>query len=189
MNEEPAEAAQPEASGEAADAGDDQAKKKDKSPRSRRGLIQTIIAAGAVTVVGAGLGIVLGFKTASGIEQAIAARRAAEPAAEAPIRSIKYSGDLVLKTIDPVITNLAEPSDVWVRLETAMIFDNGKLENPDVTAAEIQQDIMSYLRTMSLAQFESPSALQHLREDLNERVAVRTGGQVKELILKALIVQ
>jgi flagellar FliL protein len=88
-----------------------------------------------------------------------------------------------------VVTNLGQPSDVWIRLETAMIFQNGALKNPEVTAAEIRQDLITYARTMTLAQLEGPSALQHLREDLNERVVKRTNGAVSELVIETLVVQ
>ena len=106
-------------------------------------------------------------------------------------RSIWIAG-LVLSGIVAtglVVTNLADPSDVWIRLETAFVFPTGEMKNPEVTAAEIREDLVAYARTVKLVQLEGPSALQHLREDLNERVAVRTNGQVNELIIESLIVQ
>ena len=48
---------------------------------------------------------------------------------------------------------------------------------------------LAYLRTLSMAQIEGASGLQHLREDLNERVAIRTKGAVRELIVESLVVQ
>ena len=62
-------------------------------------------------------------------------------------------------------------------------------EANDVLAGEIRQDILAYLRTVSLAQIQGPSGLLHLREDLNERVQIRSKGAVKELVIQALIVQ
>ena len=61
--------------------------------------------------------------------------------------------------------------------------------DPKVMAAEIRQDIVAYARTLTLAQLEGASALQHLREDLNERVVTRTNGQVSELIIETMVVQ
>ncbi len=55
--------------------------------------------------------------------------------------------------------------------------------------AEIKADIIAYLRTLSTAQIEGASGLQHLREDLNERVSLRTKGAIRELIVEALVVQ
>ena len=75
------------------------------------------------------------------------------------------------------------------RNQTAMVFQTGALKNPEVTAAEIRQDLITYARTRTLAQLEGPSALQHIREDLNERVATRTNGAVSELVIETLVVQ
>lgn len=152
------------------------------------GKLRMIIGIAIVTIVAAGLGAGLGTMTASEVEHAIDARANAEPA-EGQAPSSVYSGDAMLQNLDPVITNLASPTDVWIRLEAAIVFTKGAVENPAITGAEIQQDILAYARTVKLAQLEGPSALQHLREDLNERVSVRTGGKVSELIIQSLVVQ
>lgn len=154
----------------------------------KEGLLSLLIPIAMVTVIGLGGGFGLGKMTSAGIAAAIAAREAAKPPEDHPL-SIKYSGDTVLKPIDAVVTNLAQPSDVWIRLETAMVFKNGTLLNPEVTAAEIRQDIVAYARTVTLAQLEGPSALQHLRDDLNERASLRTNGEVSELLIQTLVVQ
>lgn len=152
------------------------------------GLVGLILAGLIVTVVAAGGGVGLGMKTSASIEKSFAEREAAKPVEDHP-RSLKISGDMVLKPIDAVVTNLAAPSDVWIRLETAMVFKNGAIANPEVTAAELRQDMVAYVRTVSLAELEGPSALQHLRDDLNERASLRTNGAVDELIIQTMVVQ
>jgi flagellar FliL protein len=142
-------------------------------------LLVTLIAGGA----GGGAGIYL----TSLVQKLVEAKAAEQPPKELP--ALRYSGDLVLEKLDPVVTNLAEPSDTWIRMETSIVFPNGALPDPHVTAAEIRQDILAYVRTISVDQLEGPSALQHLREDLNERVAVRTSGLVRELIIETLVLQ
>ncbi|HXW70474.1 MAG TPA: flagellar basal body-associated FliL family protein [Methylocella sp.] len=91
--------------------------------------------------------------------------------------------------LPPVITNLAEPSDAWVRVQAAIVFDRTKMSKPNVAASEIGGDILAYMRTLSISQIEGASGLQHVREDLNERAAVRSGGLVRELILHTLVIQ
>lgn len=160
-----------------------------KAPAAKgQGIVGLIITAAVVTLVAVGGGVVLGMKTSSSIEKTIADREAAKPVEDRPL-SLKYSGDMVLKPIDAVVTNLASPTDTWIRLETAMVFKNGSIANPEVTAAELRQDMVAYVRTVTLAQLEGPSALQHLREDLNERASLRTNGAVAELIIQTLVVQ
>ena len=53
----------------------------------------------------------------------------------------------------------------------------------------ISEDILAYLRTVTLSQIEGPSGMQHLREDLVERARIRSEGRVKELVIQTLVVQ
>ena len=156
--------------------------------RGRSGLISSGVGMLVVTLIAAGGGIGLGLRTQSTLERAIADKEATVQA-QVPAATPKYTSDMVVKTIEPVITNLASPSDTWIRLETAMVFKTGGLPNPEVAAAEIRQDEVAYLRTINISQLEGPSALQHLREDLNERASLRTGGKVSEIVIQTLIVQ
>jgi flagellar FliL protein len=153
------------------------------------GLVGLAVSAVAITAIALGGGWFLGKKTAAAIETAIAEREAARQPPPDHAISLKYSGDMVLAPIDAVVTNLASPSDTWIRLETAMVFKNGSIENPSVTAGEIRQDMLAYLRTVTVARLEGPSALQHLRDDLNERAALRTDGKVSELLIETLVIQ
>ena len=58
-----------------------------------------------------------------------------------------------------------------------------------VMAARIGEDLVAFLRTTSLAQIEGGAGMQHLREDLNERVVTRSSGKVREIIIETLVVQ
>lgn len=141
-----------------------------------------------LTALAAAAGTGLGLQLAGTVEKAVTAKVQAEPEkkAEPPLR---HSGDLTLKEMKPVVVNLAAPSSTFIRIEAAIVFKTGALVNPDVTVAELREDIMAYMRTLSLSQLEGPSALQHLREDLNERAHARSDGKVNELIIETLVVQ
>lgn len=130
----------------------------------------------------------LGYQMAGTVEHVVEARIAAEPPKKEE-KPLNFEGDLGVQDLKPVVVNLAAPSSTFVRIEGALIYKNGALSNPQATAAEVREDIMAYMRTLSLSQLEGPSALQHLREDLNERAAVRTQGKVKELVLETMVVQ
>jgi flagellar FliL protein len=145
--------------------------------------ILTLLIMTAISVVtGGGFGLVV----ASSVERAVEARVKAEAQKEVP--ATPYSGDIVLKALAPVVTNLASSDDAWVRLESALVM-NSTDGASDVLAGEIRQDILAYLRTVSLAQIQGPSGLLHLRADLNERLQIRSKDAVKELVIQALIVQ
>lgn len=156
-------------------------------PRKKGGILLTILGVVLVTLIAGGGGGGIGLYLAAAIEKTVTERIKAVP--EKPAPELRYSGDVVLEPIEPIVTNLGSPAEAWIRLETAIVFPNGALDNPKVTAAEIGQDIVAYARTLTLAELEGASALQHLREDLNERVAVRTGGQVTELVIKSMVIQ
>ena len=166
--------------------GEGKAAKAGEKPKP--GKLKLILGIVLVTVLAAGLGGFFGLQITGMVEQAVADRAKATPPPDR-LRSAIITGDMVLQPLEPVVTNLAQPSDTWIRLEAAILFSNGVVKNPAATAAEIRQDIVAYARTINLAQLEGPSALQHLREDLNERVATRTGGEVNELVIQSLIVQ
>ena len=96
---------------------------------------------------------------------------------------------LSLIDLPPIVTNLGAPSDVWIRLEAAIVFDCKSSPHPEVMAAEIATDELAYLRTISVNQLEGPIGLQNIRQDLTDRAVVRSGGKVTEMILKTLVLQ
>jgi flagellar FliL protein len=89
----------------------------------------------------------------------------------------------------PIVTNLGSPAEVWIRLEASIVYDAKALPHPDVMAAEIAGDELAYLHSVSISQLEGPIGLQNIRQDLNERAAIRSGGKVSELIIRTLVVQ
>ena len=55
--------------------------------------------------------------------------------------------------------------------------------------AQIAEDIIAFLRTVTLVQIQGASGFQHLREDLNDRVRVRSGGKVRDLVIQSMIIE
>ncbi|TNC07581.1 flagellar basal body-associated FliL family protein [Methylobacterium terricola] len=161
----------------------------DKDDKKKGGGKAWIGALALCTLVAVGTGAALGMYLMTSVEKAAGekAREAAEH--EKAAKVLNYAGDLTLRSVGSVVTNLAEPADSWIRLESSVVFKTGSLPTPDITVAEIKTDIIAYLRTLSTAQIEGASGLQHLREDLNERVILRTKGAVREVIVEALVVQ
>jgi len=122
------------------------------------------------------------------------------PASDTPLVAAKPStknekageGGLVeMGAIDlpPVVTNLASPPDIWIRVEGAILFEGKTLPHGEALAGQIAGDILAFMRTQSLAQIQGAAGLQHLRQDLAERVATRSEGRVREFIIKSLVVQ
>ena len=96
---------------------------------------------------------------------------------------------LVVRDLAPVVTNLAGPPDVWIRLEGGVVIDAAAAKQADVLMTQISGDILAFLRTVSLTQLQGANGLAFLREDLNERARQRSGGAVREIILHTLVAQ
>jgi flagellar protein FliL len=120
-----------------------------------------------------------------------ACRPAASPAADKPADSPASSPAQSSTIVDlpPIVTNLGAPPDTWVRLEGSIIFDPKTLSHPEAMAAQIGDDVLAYLRTVSLRQLEGPIGLENIRQDLSERAATRSGGKVRGFVIRTLVVQ
>ncbi|KPF42051.1 flagellar basal body-associated FliL family protein [Rhizobium sp. G187] len=165
--------------------------------KKKSGLMGLLVPLILLTVVGAGGGWVIGGMLAPRVEQAAEAAKAAEEAKAAaeggeagkkeeegiPPISTEANGVVAL---EPITTNLAYPSENWVRLEVAILF-NGP---PDVKVAEdVHQDILSYLRTVSLQQIEGPRGFQYLKDDIEERVDLRSEGRVSKVMFRTFVIE
>jgi flagellar protein FliL len=96
----------------------------------------------------------------------------------------KVKGPQVLN-LAPITTNLAAPSDTWVRLDLSIQLD---APSEDATLADtIQQDLLAFIRTVKLHQIEGASGFQHLKADLTERASIRSNGLVKAVYIRTLI--
>lgn len=88
--------------------------------------------------------------------------------------------------LDAITTNLAYPTENWIRLEVALLFKGA----PDVaTAEQIHQDIAAYLKTVSLQQIQGPRGFQYLKDDIEERVDLRSEGRVTNVIFRTFVIQ
>jgi flagellar FliL protein len=88
--------------------------------------------------------------------------------------------------LDPITTNLSYPSDSWIRVEVSLLFGGA----PDQALADqIHQDVMTYLRTVSLQQIEGPRGFQYLRDDLRERVKLRSEGRVNDILFRTFVIE
>lgn len=155
------------------------------SAEGRKALLSFIGILVAMTFVAIGIGGGLGFILA-GRATTLVQDQAHPISTDAPP---KYGPDMALLDLPPVITNLADPASAWIRLQAAIVYDNKAVPKPQMLAAQIGEDILAYMKTVTLAQIGGASGLEHLREDLNERAAIRSDGHVREVIIQTVVVQ
>jgi flagellar FliL protein len=136
-------------------------------------------------------GLAAGAGALSSLHVLATVQRIVESQKEVPERPVAsaFSATAKLRKIPPVVTNLAEPPGAWIRVEASIVTDALNEEEATVLVARLGEDVTSYLRTITPAQIEGPRGLQYLREDLNERAAIRSSGKVRELIIETLVVQ
>jgi flagellar protein FliL len=84
-----------------------------------------------------------------------------------------------------ITTNLAAPADTWFRMELSVQLDQPSSD--PMLATTIQQDLLSFLRTVKLHQIEGASGFQHLKADLAERAAIRSDGHIRGILVRTLI--
>jgi flagellar protein FliL len=137
-----------------------------------------------VTLIGAGAGGYFGSQVAGLIGHDDAQKEKQEHA-----KAANPASKLTIRMLQPITTNLANPTTTWIRLEAAALIKQDLGTESDLILTKLTEDITAFMRTVPLAQIEGPSGFQNLREDLNDRVRVRSQGKVTELLIQALVVE
>jgi flagellar protein FliL len=152
-------------------------------------IIQVAILA-MMTVAAIGIGWLSGSYLNSTTKHDESTTTASEPAAKGQGEATggeerdKVKGPQVLD-LAPITTNLAAPSDTWVRLDLSIRLD---APTEDATLDDtIQQDLLAFIRTVKLHQIEGASGFQHLKADLAERASIRSNGLVNAVYIRTLI--
>ena len=143
-----------------------------------------------LTGLGVGFGGLMGLQLVSKMEAATSSKADARPGqnpGQAP--KGRYPATANLRSLPPIVTNLASPGRTWIRLEASLVVDGDQTAEANVLVAQIAEDIIAFLRSVTLVQIQGASGFQHLREDLNDRVRVRSGGKVRDLVIQSLIIE
>jgi flagellar protein FliL len=86
--------------------------------------------------------------------------------------------------LEPIVTNIASPQDVWVRLEIALVAQTPLEEKLTQT---IREDMFAYVRTLRLSQLEGPSGFINLKADMLDRAKTRSEDKVSAVLIKTLL--
>lgn len=150
------------------------------------GLIGVIVATLLALGGGAGFGFFLDgqMKSEAALKANAKVKEPEKPAAPQP----KVAATAKLVTLAPIVANLADPQDAWIRIESSVLVE-GMEVGADALAAQLSEDIVAYLKTTSLSQFEGPSGFQNLREDLLDRAAIRDSEHIKDVIIHGVVVE
>ena len=155
------------------------------TPAGKPSLLPLIAGVLLLTAIGVGAGALFGILV--GKPDSPAAASKAEAAA-APGATPRPADTGNLKSLPPIVTNLAGAERTWIRLEASILMDGDAKEDFSVLTAKITEDFLAFLRTVSLSQIESGSGFQYLREDLKDRARVRSS-KVRDLIVLTFVVE
>ena len=156
-------------------------------PQKKNTLIPTIGALLLLSLVGGGGGWLTGKLVMPAPKPAEA--EATKPAAEGEKAGGAENPALAvpnLVELPPILTNIGYPSENLIRLQVALIFDGA----PDPALAEtVNQNMMTYLRTVSLQQLQGPRGFTYLKGDLEEIAGLRSQGRVTKVLIRTFVVE
>jgi flagellar FliL protein len=155
---------------------------KPEMPKEKGGI--PYVAVLIVTLLGAGAGGYFGMQVPGIVGHDDTPKEKQDHA-----KPVNPASKLTIRMLQPVTTNLANPATTWIRLEAAALIKEDLGAEGDLILTKLAEDITAFMRTVPLDQIEGPSGFQNLREDLNDRVRVRSHGKVTELLIQALVVE
>ncbi len=157
----------------------------DKKPSMLMGTIVPLV---VLTLVAGGGGALIGMQIVNSVRaKAMPVTAPTAETAAAPASAATHV--FAVKELAPIVTNLMAPEGAYVRLQTAVVYDKSDAAQIDLLAARIGEDSLSFVKTLTTAQLQGASGLQHLREDLNERASLRSDGRIHEMVIEMLVVQ
>jgi flagellar protein FliL len=89
--------------------------------------------------------------------------------------------------IEPIITNLSDSTEVWVRLEGSMLFGKEMVEERDLLVAKISQHVLAYLKTLKLSDLQGNGAVNAISQDLDEIATTVSEGQSQGVLISGLV--
>lgn len=165
--------------------------------KSTGGPIPLIISLAVVTALAGGAGFVFSKQFLMQKDAATAAVKEAEEK-KATGHEGQHGSDsnttgalkpeLVVLPLAPILTNLAKPKGLFVRLEGSLLIEKDTAD-ATVLAAKVGEDIVILLRSLELSEIQGINGLSHLRDDINDRVRIRSEGKAREVIISSLVIE
>jgi flagellar protein FliL len=155
------------------------------APAKKPSMLSLVAELVILTCFAVGAGGLFGMQVLSGSDNASAKPEVIASQGQKP----RHSDGANLKPLPAIVTNLAGPKGTWIRIEASVVVGADAAAGANALVAAIAEDIVAYLRTVPLAQIEGPSGFLHLREDLNDRTRIRSGGKIRELVIQALVLE
>jgi hypothetical protein len=176
----------------------------DTSTSKSGGIKGAIAAALGVSLLGLGAGFSLAAILISSTQEQAALDKSATPedklkvvahgaenaadAGNAYVEDVEKSiGEYNVVTLQPIVTNFSDSTNVWIRLESSVLVEKNNEVKPDILAAQISQHLLAYLRTLKLADVQGSGTLPAISQDLNEIAVTVSDGNAKGVLISGLV--
>ena len=161
----------------------------EKQTSSSGGTMGFLVVLLVLAVLGGGAGFSLKFMMPGGEKTGSEVKSIGADADNHGAKSGTDSSKELLMALEPIVVTLAESKGARLRIEASVIFAEASKVDRGLLLREMAQDLMTFLRTTTLAQIETASGLEYLREDLGELVQLRSKGSARGIVIKALMVE
>jgi flagellar FliL protein len=110
-------------------------------------------------------------------------------AGDAELQQEPALGDMQVVLFPPIITNIAMPQTVWIRLEGHILVRKDSKTNQELLATSSAEQILAYVRTLKLSDIQGTNGLYYLTEDINEIIRNFSGGDVRSILISGFVVE
>lgn len=155
-----------------------------KSEPKKSSVLGTILGFLLATLlaIGCGFGLVWALKPEAGKGAAGDVKHADKAKAGATAAGV------IVKTVPAILTNLGGDRPGWIKLELLALLQPDT-PSPDALVAELSQDVVALMRTVSHGQLVGAAGIQALREDLDYIALVRSKGKSRGLLIRTLVIE
>jgi len=100
----------------------------------------------------------------------------------------RFPNDALAVEISSIIADLESEPKSRVRLDISIVIANG---TPETTTLknEVKEDVISYLKGLSVSDIQGIRGFQNLREQLDDRARVRGRGAILGLLIGGLVLE
>jgi flagellar FliL protein len=146
-----------------------------------------ITAALIAILIGAGGGAAFGYLVMPD-GSAPATQEASKEAEPAKPSTSRFPNDALEIEIPSIIVNLQGDPGARVRLDVSIIAAHGTSE-ASTLKNEVKEDVVAYLKGLSVADIEGARGFQNLRQQLDDRAKIRGRGTILGLLIGGFVIE
>jgi flagellar FliL protein len=149
----------------------------------------TIVIVAIMTAVSIGLGAGFGFFLLNPTPEQVEAASEVKPVnVAAEDARFRFPPDAIELQLAPIIATVGEKANSRMRLECSIVVTKQAAALP-VLKSELTNDIVAFLRSISIEDVSGAHGFQNLREDLDDIARIRGRGVVLGLLITGLVVE